>query len=74
MSETKDGGPAFPPFHNPKNHESGMTLRDYAAVQFMAAQIQQGSVKIAYGFFEDAAHYAFKAADAFLAAREATHG
>ena len=31
-----DGGPAFPPVHNPETHPSGMTLRDY----FAAAAVQ----------------------------------
>ena len=32
-----DGGPAFPPVHDPDSHPSGMTLRDYAAIKFAAA-------------------------------------
>lgn len=35
--ERETGGPAFPPVHDPKNHESGMTLRDWFAGQAMAS-------------------------------------
>jgi hypothetical protein len=34
-----NGGPAFPPFHDPKNHDSGMSLRDYFAGQALPAVI-----------------------------------
>lgn len=33
MSKEDNGGPAFPPVHDPKNHPSGMTLRDWFAGQ-----------------------------------------
>ncbi len=29
MSFIEDGGPAFPPMHDPNTHAFGMTLRDY---------------------------------------------
>ena len=31
MSFAKDGGPAFPPMHDPNTHCFGMSLRDYFA-------------------------------------------
>ena len=31
MTKPYDGGPAFPPMHDPKTHESGMSLRDWFA-------------------------------------------
>jgi len=31
--QIKDGGPAFPPTHDPETHPSGMTLRDYFATK-----------------------------------------
>jgi hypothetical protein len=34
-----DGGPAFPPFHDPRTHEQGMSLRDWFAGQAMAAML-----------------------------------
>jgi len=33
VTQKPDGGPAYPPTHDPKNHPSGMTLRDYFAGQ-----------------------------------------
>ncbi len=35
MSKIDDGGPAFPPMHDPNHHVFGMTLRDYFAAQAM---------------------------------------
>lgn len=64
MTDANNGGPAFPPFHDPKNHDSGMTLRDYFAGQALAnADICRRD--------DDYPHrtaYAF--ADAMLRARE----
>jgi hypothetical protein len=31
--QIKDGGPAFPPTHDPETHPSGMTLRQFAAIK-----------------------------------------
>lgn len=31
MSTQDNGGPAFPPMHDPETHAFGMTLRDYFA-------------------------------------------
>lgn len=49
---------------------SHMTLRDYYAGHALAGIISRGSEKINYGFYEDAAYYAYKAADAMLEARK----
>lgn len=35
MSKENNGGPAFPPVHDPKKHPSGMMLRDYFAAKAM---------------------------------------
>jgi hypothetical protein len=40
MSETETGGPAYPPLHNPKHHESGMTLRDWFAGQALPQAVE----------------------------------
>ena len=44
-----DGGPAFPPTHDPKTHDSGMSLRDYFAGQALAnGEICTGSASEFY--------------------------
>ena len=62
-----DGGPAFPPVHDPDSHPSGMTLRDY-----FAAKVMQGLVMNAGSLFSTAsfAVNAYAMADAMLKARE----
>lgn len=61
MTKPYDGGPAFPPFHNPDSHDSGMTLRDWFAGQALASY---------NGASPHVADWAYKVADAMLAARE----
>lgn len=66
MSNVNNGGPAFPPFHDPKNHASGMTLRDWFAGQALAGLL-------AYPSDENPSHMpyaAYKLADAMLKARQ----
>jgi len=68
MSEIKDGGPAFPPNGEWKDHQ-GMTLRDY-----FAAKAMQGYVPIQIDndwSDTDVAKYSYMLADAMLRAREA---
>jgi len=74
MSEIKDGGPAFPPNGEWKDHQ-GMSLRDYFAARAMQSLIaimhanhasagsNEGMASIADG--------AYGIADAMLRAREA---
>ena len=60
-----DGGPAFPPMHDPDTHASGMTLRDY----FAAKAMQVFLANTESSFASDAKN-AYAMADAMLAARE----
>jgi hypothetical protein len=69
MSNTNNGGPAFPPMHDPDTHASGMTLRDYFAAQ-VAGSAYDSSLKPPYSF-DAQAKYAYMLADAMLKAREA---
>lgn len=69
MSDLKsDGGPAFPPFHDPKNHESGMTLRDWFAGQALAGISADSQDGFSLSPEEEAA-WAYQRADAMLAVR-----
>lgn len=64
-----DGGPAFPPVHDPHTHQSGMSLRDYFAAKVMQGfcadhtRDQMGSGKLM-------ARYAYEIADAMLKERQ----
>jgi hypothetical protein len=81
MSETETGGPAYPPLHNPKHHESDTALRDWVAGKCLAQAFGRGN-EILHKFkgetFEEAlarhwldvAKASFVAADAFLEARK----
>ena len=65
MSTIKDGGPAFPvPNDANLNDQEGMTLRDYFAAKAMA------SVSADEEHVKAIARYAYRMADAMLAARE----
>ena len=72
MSDTKDGGPAFP-VSIPgcgDNGQSGMTLRDYFASQVMEQMINL-SIDHDNGWStENVAHGCYNLADAMLAERE----
>ena len=71
-----DGGPAFPPMHDPDTHASGMTLRDYFAakamqvtlVELWAQSVRDGKPHGAH-IGETAATFGYEVADAMLAAR-----
>lgn len=63
MTERNNGGPAFPPMHNPDNYTSGMTLRDYFAAQVLMTACED------YRPIE-AAQLAYAFADAMLEARK----
>ncbi|WP_137921662.1 hypothetical protein [Hydrogenophaga sp. 2FB] len=39
MSAPDNGGPAFPPMHDPNTHAFGMTLRDYFAAKAMQGML-----------------------------------
>lgn len=61
MVNPPTGGPAFPPTHDPRNHPSGMTLRQWYAGQALAGMNTR--------FFEDDVESADQIADqAFLLA------
>ena len=69
-----DGGPAFPPTHNPRTHPAGMSLRDWFAGQAMSGLIL--GYQQAYGSPtsrpDEVASEAYRYADAMLAARAQT--
>lgn len=68
MTAKNDGGPAFPPMHDPDTHESGMTLRDYFAGRAMQSYLLD---KDRDSFtFEQWAQASYEMADAMLKARE----
>lgn len=69
MSE-KDGGPAFPPVHNPETHPSGMTLRDYFAGIALQGMLSSDSSIDRTKIKKDVwARVAYAFADAMLKAR-----
>lgn len=85
--QIKDGGPAFPPTHDPETHPSGMTLRDYfaakaplhdlkfssteAAAAFAGMDVPIDAVGVMHVAMACAAKAAYIYADAMLKAREA---
>ena len=66
MTQDNTGGPAFPPFHNPKDRDAGMTLRDYFAGQALAGIAAMQSPHT----YEQDAQQAYKFADAMIKNRE----
>ena len=67
MTAKNDGGPAFPPTHDPDTHASGMTLRDYFAGRAMQSYLLD---KDRDSFtFEQWAQASYEMADAMLKAR-----
>lgn len=66
MTCIHDGGPAFPPFHDPQSHASGMTLRDWFAGQALVGLLAHPSDENP----ADMPYAAYKLADAMLKARE----
>lgn len=77
MSEINTGGPAFPrPFHetvdgNFSIAQTGMTLRDYFAAKALQGLL---AADAECGFKPDtASEYAYRFADAMLAARGGDH-
>jgi hypothetical protein len=75
MSETNDGGPAFPlnsPSGSPEYMPArdGMSLRDWFAGQALAGLLANGNDWPTHGQVQDAAASAYALADAMLRARE----
>jgi hypothetical protein len=68
MTRKYDGGPAFPPMHNPDTHQSGMSLRDWFAGQALAGLLADPNV---LGGAPEVANTAYRFADAMLEARAA---
>jgi hypothetical protein len=65
-----DGGPAFPPHHNPATHEYGMSLRDWFAGQAINGMLAgRGGPVHPHLFYVDA-DIAYQIADAMLEARK----
>lgn len=61
-----DGGPAFPPMHDPETHASGMSLRDWFAGRALAGLLAHSSDRA-----DDVdAFLAYNLADAMLKARK----
>ena len=71
MSTINDGGPAFPPHWDPKTHPSGMALRDYFAAKAMQGLLAQSLGTALESDPILGAQYAYRVADAMLAARNA---
>lgn len=69
MSETTDGGPAFPLPPNPSQFadREGMSLRDYFAGQTLAGLCANTNYDWSW---EESARQSYRAADAMLKARE----
>ena len=82
---TSDGGPAFPPMHDPATHASGMTIRDWFAGQAMEtlklehyfttslygpSHVTTTSVTASQATPEEIARRAYAIADAMLEARK----
>jgi hypothetical protein len=68
MTTINDGGPAFPPVHDPETHQSGLTLRDWfagQALQGMLANQHQYKAEDEAMFARDA----YVLADSMLKAR-----
>ena len=70
MTMKTNGEPAFPPFHDPKSHDSGMTLRDYFAAQVLAGIEADFSSSGLSWFEQHGAAWIYSVADAMIAARE----
>ena len=70
MTDRHDGGPAFPPMHNPDTHASGMSLRDWFAGQALAGILRDNHTGCANSDRQDQlSRLAYQMADAMLAAR-----
>jgi hypothetical protein len=75
MKTTNDGGPAFPTVARDGNwqpHHDGLSLRDYFAGQALAGFRPNYTTSKVVLTEISVACYAYKFADAMLAAREAT--
>lgn len=80
------GGPAFPPLHDPRNHESGMTLLDYYAGEALPGAIEswrgtnpddESCIDLGSAAMEDLcliAETAFEMAEAMLIERKKRYG
>lgn len=78
MSDTRDGGPAFPQ-RDLQPHEAGvfyegLSLRDYFAAQVMDRMISLSIDHDGGWSVENVAAGCYNLADAMLKAREAPHG
>lgn len=68
-SMKNDGGPAFPPMHNPETHESGMSLRDWFAGQALISLVAASLAEHGAGA-KMVGTVAYQIADAMLEARK----
>jgi hypothetical protein len=66
------GGPAYPPHHDPKDHPSGMTLRDWFAWQALAMVMMRFHHDCDPSP-DDIAMQAYFIADAMIAERQGEH-
>lgn len=74
VSQKNNGGPAFPPLHDPHTHQSGMTLRDYFAAKAMQGFVAATGHRDGRPVCIDDARFAersYEVADAMLEARGA---
>lgn len=67
MSAQDNGGPAFPPAHDPEKHCYGMTLRDYFAAKAMQGICADSTVTMK---INELGRWAYRMADAMLEARK----
>ena len=61
---------AFPPVHDPKTHEAGMSLRDYFAAKAMQGIIGLGVYSGGADMFSCVAKDSYELADEMMKARE----
>ena len=74
MNKEDSVGCAFPPVHDPKTHESGMSLRDYFAAKALQGLLSDPDTgpedENLDAFIKDAAVASYQYADAMLEARK----
>jgi hypothetical protein len=71
MSDTNNGGPAFPGVDEEGDPYNGMSLRDYFAAKAMQGLLQGAYMDMTYeGEPAALAHEAYRIADAMLNARD----
>ena len=65
-----DGGPAFPPMHDPQTHVSGMSLRDWFAGMALQGMLAEPGSSERDNYYHNNTRAAYRMADAMLKARK----